>query len=76
MLFGMWIGSEKAIKFRYEMVERYVTLVGELIDGGELQPADYASEAEYEKTEKAVESLRTMAKEELKKGNDYGKAED
>lgn len=76
MLFGMWIGSEKAIKFRYEMVERYVTLVGELIDGGELQPADYASEAEYEKTEKAVEMLREMAKEELEKGNDYGKAED
>lgn len=76
MLFGMWIGSEKAIKFRYEMVERYVTLVGELIDGGELQPADYASEAEYEKTEKAVEALREMAKEELEKNNDYGKAED
>ena len=76
MLFGMWIGSEKAIKFRYEMVERYVTLVGELIDGGELQPADYASEAEYEKTEKAVEMLREMAKEELEKGNDYGKGED
>ena len=76
MLFGMWIGSEKAIKFRYEMVERYVTLVGELIDGGELQPADYASEAEYEKTEKAVEMLREMAKEELEKGEDYGKGED
>lgn len=75
MLFGMWIGSEKAIKFRYEMVERYVTLVGELIDGGELQPADYASEAEYEKTEKAVEMLREMAKEELEKGKDYGKGE-
>lgn len=76
MLFGMWIGSEKAIKFRYEMVERYVTLVGELIDGGELQPADYASEAEYEKTEKAVEALREMAKEELEKNDDYGKGED
>lgn len=76
MLFGMWIGSEKAIKFRYDMVERYVALVGELIDGGELQPADYASEAEYEKTEKAVEALRTMAKEELEKGEDYGKGED
>ena len=75
MLFGMWIGSEKAIKFRYDMVERYVTLVGELIDGGELQPADYASEAEYEKTEKAVEALREMAKEELEKGKDYGKGE-
>lgn len=75
MLFGMWIGSEKAIKFRYEMVERYVKLVGELIDGGELQPADYASEAEYEKTEKAVEALRTMAKEELEKNKDYGKGE-
>lgn len=76
MLFGMWIGNEKAIKFRYEMVERYVTLVGELIDGGELQPADYASEAEYEKAEKATEMLREMAKEELEKGNDYGKGED
>ena len=75
MLFGMWIGSEKAIKFRYEMIDRYVTLVGELIDGGELQPADYEAEAEYEKTEKAVEALRTMAKEELKKGNDYGKGD-
>ena len=76
MLFGMWIGSEKAIKFRYEMVERYVTLVGELIDGGELQPADYEAEAEYEKTEKATEMLREMAKEELEKGEDYGKGED
>lgn len=76
MLFGMWIGSEKSIKFRYEMVERYVTLVGELIDGGELQPADYEAEAEYEKTEKAVEALREMAKEELKKGKDNGKCED
>lgn len=76
MLFGMWIGNEKAIKFRYDMVERYVTLVGELIDGGELQPADYASEAEYEKTEKAVDTLREMAKEELKKGEDYGKGQD
>lgn len=76
MLFGMWIGSEKAIKFRYDMVERYVTLVGELIDGGELPPADYASEAEYEKTEKAAEMLREMAKEELEKGKDYGKGED
>ena len=76
MMFGMWIGSEKAIKFRYEMVERYVTLVGELIDGGELQPADYEAEAEYEKTEKATEMLREMAKEELEKGEDYGKGED
>ena len=76
MLFGMWIGSEKAIKFRYEMVERYVTLVGELIDGGELQPADYEAEAEYEKAEKATEMLREMAKEELEKGKDYGKGED
>ena len=76
MLFGMWIGSEKAIKFRYDMVERYVTLVGELIDGGELQPADYASEAEYEKTEKAVGTLREKAKEELKKGKDYGEGDD
>ena len=76
MLFGMWAGNEKAIKFRYDMIDRYVTLVGELIDGGELQPADYASEAEYEKTEKAVETLRTMAKEELKKGKEYGKGED
>ena len=76
MLFGMWIGSEKAIKFRYDMVERYVTLVGELIDGGELHPADYEAEAEYEKTEKAVEALREMAKEELEKGEDYGKGED
>ena len=70
MLFGMWIGSEKAIKFRYDMVERYVTLVGELIDGGELQPADYEAEAEYEKTEKAVEALREMAKEERKEQQD------
>ena len=76
MLFGMWIGSEKAIKFRYEMVERYVTLVGELIDGGELQPADYEAEAEYEKTEKAAEALREMAKEELEKNKDYGKGDD
>ena len=75
MLFGMWIGSEKAIKFRYDMVERYVTLVGELIDGGELHPADYEAEAEYEKTEKAAEALREMAKEELEKGEDYGKGE-
>ena len=75
MLFGMWIGSEKAIKFRYDMVERYVTLVGELIDGGELHPADYEAEAEYEKTEKAAEMLREMAKEELEKGEDYGKGE-
>ena len=73
MLFGMWIGSEKAIKFRYDMVERYVTLVGELIDGGELQTADYEAEAEYEKTEKATEMLREMAKEELEKGKDNGK---
>ena len=76
MLFGMWIGSEKAIKFRYEMVERYVTLVGELIDGGELQPADYEAEAEYEKAEKAVDTLREMAKEELEKAKDNGKGED
>ena len=76
MLFGMWIGSEKAIKFRYDMVERYVTLVGELIDGGELHPADYEAEAEYEKTEKAAEMLREMAKEELKKDKDYGKGDD
>lgn len=76
MLFGMWIGNEKAIKFRYEMVERYVTLVGELIDGGELQPADYEAEAEYEKAEKATEMLREMAKEELEKNKDYGKGED
>lgn len=76
MLFGMWIGSEKAIKFRYDMVERYVTLVGELIDGGELQPADYEAEAEYEKTEKAAEMMREMAKEELEKNKDYGKGED
>lgn len=75
MLFGMWIGSEKTIKFRYEMVERYVKLVGELIDGGELQPADYEAEAEYEKTEKATEMLREMAKEELGKGNGYGKGQ-
>ena len=76
MLFGMWAGNEKAIKFRYDMVERYVTLVGELIDGGELQPADYEAEAEYEKAEKATEMLREMAKEELKKGKDYGKGKD
>ena len=76
MLFGMWIGSEKAIKFRYDMVERYVTLVGELIDGGDLQTADYSAEAEYEKAEKATEMLREMAKVELKKGKDNGKAED
>lgn len=76
MLFGMWIGSEKTIKFRYDMVERYVTLVGELIDGGELQPADYEAEAEYEKVEKATGMLREMAKEELEKGKDNGKGED
>ena len=75
MLFGMWIGSEKAIKFRYDMVERYVTLVGELIDGGELQTADYSADAEYEKTEKATEMLREMAKVELEKGENYGKGE-
>ena len=76
MLFGMWVGNEKAIKFRYEMVERYVTLVGELIDGGDLQSADYEAEAEYEKAEKATEMLREMAKEELEKGENYGKGKD
>lgn len=76
MLFGMWSGNEKAIKFRYEMVERYALLVEDLLDDMDLLPADYASEAEYEKTEKAAEVLRTMAKEELEKGKDYGKAED
>lgn len=76
MLFGMWSGNEKAIKFRYEMVERYALLVEDLLDDMDLLPADYASEAEYEKTEKAAEALRTMAKEELEKGKDYGKAED
>ena len=76
MLFGMWAGNEKAIKFRYEMIDRYVTLVGELFDELDLPLADYASEAEYEKTEKAAESLREMAKEELEKGKDYGKGED
>lgn len=76
MLFGMWSGNEKAIKFRYEMVERYALLVEDLLDDMDLLPADYASEAEYEKTEKAAEALREMAKEELKKGKDYGKAED
>ena len=76
MLFGMWIGSEKAIKFRYDMIDRYVTLVGELFDELDLPLADYASEAEYEKTEKAVEALREMAKEELEKGKDYGKGKD
>ena len=76
MLFGMWAGNEKAIKFRYEMIDRYVTLVGELFDELDLPLADYASEAEYEKTEKAAEALREMAKEELEKGKDYGKGED
>ena len=76
MLFGMWAGNEKATKFRYDMIDRYVTLVGELFDELDLPLADYASEAEYEKTEKAVETLRTMAKEELKKGKEYGKGED
>ena len=76
MLFGMWAGNEKAIKFRYEMIDRYVTLVGELFDELDLPLADYASEAEYEKTEKAAEALREMAKEELEKGNGYGKGED
>ena len=76
MLFGMWAGNEKAIKFRYEMIDRYVTLVRELSDEQDLTLADYASEAEYEKTEKAVEMLRTMAKEELEKNDDYGKGED
>ena len=70
MLFGMWAGNEKAIKFRYDMIDRYVTLVGELFDELDLPLADYASEAEYEKTEKAVEALREMAKEELEKGKD------
>ena len=68
MLFGMWAGNEKAIKFRYEMIDRYVTLVGELFDELDLLPADYEAEAEYEKAEKATEMLREMAKEELKKG--------
>ena len=76
MLFGMWAGNEKAIKFRYDMIDRYVTLVGELFDELDLPLADYASEAEYEKTEKAVEMLREMAKEERKKGKEYGKGED
>ena len=76
MLFGMWAGNKQAIKFRYEMIDRYVTLVGELFDELDLPLADYASEAEYEKTEKAVEALREMAKEELKKGKDNGKGED
>ena len=76
MLFGMWAGNEKAIKFRYDMIDRYVTLVGELFDELDLPIADYASEAEYEKTEKAVETLHEMAKEELKKGKEYGKGED
>ena len=76
MLFGMWIGSEKAIKFRYEMIDRYVTLVGELFDELDLQLADYEAEAEYEKTEKAAEALREMAKDELEKNKDYGKGED
>ena len=76
MLFGMWAGNEKAIKFRYEMIDRYVTLVGELFDELDLPLADYASEAEYEKTEKASEALREMAKEELEKIKDYGKGED
>lgn len=76
MLFGMWAGNEKAIKFRYEMIDRYVTLVGELFDELDLPLADYASEAEYEKTEKAAEMLREMAKEELEKGKDYGKGKD
>lgn len=76
MLFGMWSGNEKAIKFRYEMVERYALLVEDLLDDMDLLPADYEAEAEYEKTEKATEMLREMAKEELKKGKDYGKGED
>lgn len=75
MLFGMWIGSDKAIKLRYEMIDEYVSLVEDFF-GEELLPADYKSEAEYEKTEKATEMLREMAKEELKKGNGYGKGED
>lgn len=76
MFFGMWAGNKQAIKFRYEMIDRYVTIVGELFDELDLPLADYASEAEYEKTEKAVEALREMAKEELEKGNDNGKGED
>ena len=76
MLFGMWSGNEKAIKLRYEMIDKYVSMVEECFDDMDLLPADYASEAEYEKTEKAVETLREMAKEELKKGKEYGKGED
>ena len=76
MLFGMWSGNEKAIKLRYEMIDKYVSMVEECFDDMDLLPADYASEAEYEKTEKAVEALREMAKEELEKGKDYGKGED
>ena len=76
MLFGMWAGNEKAIKFRYDMIDRYVTHEGEHFEKQDLPLADYASEAEYEKTEKAAEALREMAKEELKKGKDNGKGED
>ena len=76
MLFGMWAGNEKAIKFRYEMVERYALLMEDLLDDMDLLPADYEAEAEYEKAEKATEMLREMAKEELEKGKDYGKGED
>lgn len=75
MLFGMWSGNEKAIKFRYEMVERYASLVEDLLDDMDLLPADYEAEAEYEKTEKATEMLREKAKEELEKGKDYGKGD-
>ena len=76
MLFGMWSGNEKAIKLRYEMIDKYVSMVEECFDDMDLLPADYASEAEYEKTEKAVDTLREMAKEELKKSKEYGKGED
>lgn len=76
MLFGMWVGNEKAIKFRYDMIDRYVTLVEDMLGDNDLLPADYEAEAEYEKTEKATETMREMAKEELKKGNGYGKGED
>lgn len=76
ILFGMWIGSKKAIKLRNDIVERYVAFVGEHTDGADLQPADYEAEAEYEKAEKATEMLREMAKEELEKGENYGKGED
>ena len=76
ILFGMWIGSEKAMKLRYDMIERYVAFVGEHTNDADLQPADYEAEAEYEKVEKAVDTMRAMAKEELEKDNGYGKGED